>query len=574
MSAPQLGLPQRLFFGRITWIIGISILGILLMLGWSIHRVEKQEHRLAELTLKRVMDEQFSRLTMQLTSMEQSLEQEALYVQAMERNDSSALIQRWQPILLAQPAITTIGLANERGDEHALRVLGSRFTFTSTKHGSERRPPMEVEWSTTGRPPTNAAISTTPSHDPREEPWFSQALEERHGDPVWSSSPENDEVVGSLHVSMLLRPERNDQPYKVLRFTLRPEVLMRGSTEPSNEYATIQLSPTGVPYIPLDSSRMGLVWRKALSIWDARKEKMSYGFTSGEDHYLAQVLPCTLQGTEVLIAAVVDLAPLRKWSGQQRARLYTVCTMLLVLCATLLVAHRRNLRANEQVRRQERRARNRDRELAKAIGEREILDREVHHRVKNNLQVVSSLLNLQAGRITDEASRAEFLRGKRRIDAMALVHHKLYALKNLRSIDLGSFFSDLAKAIQDLYAPDSRSVSHTVETGGTRADADSAIQLGMVLCELLANCYQHAFPYATGGHIDITVMNIETDLYRLVVKDNGKGLDHSTPLTDKPRLGLEIVEALAEQLDGRSHISNGTGTSVEVLFRMRQPTAD
>lgn len=95
----------------------------------------------------------------------------------------------------------------------------------------------------------------------------------------------------------------------------------------------------------------------------------------------------------------------------------------------------------------------------------------------------------------------EFMRGKRRIDSMALVHHKLYRQQDLSAVDAGIFMDDLAKAVAAMYAPDSRDVSHSVDTNGVLCDADTSIQLGTILCELLANCHQHAFPYATGAYI-------------------------------------------------------------------------
>ncbi|HEX2616529.1 MAG TPA: sensor histidine kinase, partial [Flavobacteriales bacterium] len=224
-----------------------------------------------------------------------------------------------------------------------------------------------------------------------------------------------------------------------------------------------------------------------------------------------------------------------------------------------------------RMRKQARRSRTQERELAKALGEREILDREVHHRVKNNLQIVSSLLNLQAHRIPSGHAQNEFLRGKRRIDEMALVHQKLYGQKDLRAIDLAPFLDELTKATAVLFEPDSRRVSHSVDTQGVRADADTAIQLGMIMCELLSNCYQHAFPYATGGHIEIIVRPAGPERFRFTVKDNGKGISKDRLPRDE-QLGLEIVEALADQLDGSVSIGAGPGTAVDVLFRMqRQP---
>ena len=107
-----------------------------------------------------------------------------------------------------------------------------------------------------------------------------------------------------------------------------------------------------------------------------------------------------------------------------------------------------------------------------------------------------------------------------------------------------------------------------MDTADIKTNADTSIQLGIILCELMANCYQHAFPYITGGHVDITVRKGEDDLYRMIVKDNGKGLDRD-PATREAELGLELVEALAEQIDGGVETATADGTRVEVTFRMQ-----
>ena len=243
-----------------------------------------------------------------------------------------------------------------------------------------------------------------------------------------------------------------------------------------------------------------------------------------------------------------------------------VLLVLLAISGTWAFLRKRR---DARVRRfQQLRSQNQERKLAKALGEREVLDREVHHRVKNNLQVVSSLLNLQAMRLAEGKVKEEFMRGKRRIDSMALVHHKLYALQDLRGIDLDLFFRELMDALLKDLDPTNGSVSHEVRTGGVQADADTAIQLGIILSELFINCHQHAFPHGSGGHVEVQLDLVEDRLYRLVVRDNGVGMGERRPDGDT-RLGLEIVEALAEQLDGSLHVTSGsTGTAVEVLFRM------
>ncbi|MBK7297287.1 MAG: sensor histidine kinase [Flavobacteriales bacterium] len=225
------------------------------------------------------------------------------------------------------------------------------------------------------------------------------------------------------------------------------------------------------------------------------------------------------------------------------------------------------------IRKQEKRTRAQEKRLAKALGERDVLNREVHHRVKNNLQVVSSLLNLQSARLEEGEVKEEFMRGKQRIDTIALVHHKLYELQDLRNVDLQLFFTNLITSLAEMHKPESNAVSYEVATYGLKADQDTAIELGIIACELVSNTYRHAFPYATGGHVDIQITNVEGDLFRLVVKDNGRGLSEDQR-QGPGKLGLEIVEAMADQLDGSFHVRTNGGVTFEVLFRMQYKPSD
>jgi two-component sensor histidine kinase len=201
------------------------------------------------------------------------------------------------------------------------------------------------------------------------------------------------------------------------------------------------------------------------------------------------------------------------------------------------------------------------------VGQREALDREVHHRVKNNLQVVSSLLNLQAARIADGPVRHEFMRGKYRIDNMALVHRCLYDQQDLLTVDLQTFFGQLVRALRDRHTPASDRVSVAMDCGGVPADPDTAIELGLIVCELVANCFEHAFPYATGGHVELTVRPLEGPLHRMTVQDNGLGMNQSQAQR-AAHMGLEVVEALAQQLEGTFTLRSELGVRCDVVFRM------
>jgi two-component sensor histidine kinase len=320
------------------------------------------------------------------------------------------------------------------------------------------------------------------------------------------------------------------------------------------------------PLTRLDPGPHVQLWDDAVRAYRARQSVAPFAFDSEDEKWLGQIVPVHLNGATFHSGLIVDLGEIEQWSGKRNTGLWYILALLVLLRLLLTLIFIQGRSADRQVQRQQRRSSQQARHLARAIEEREVLDREVHHRVKNNLQVVSSLLNLQAQRIADEGARKEFMRGKRRIDSMALVHHKLYRQTDLSAVDLGLFIDDLAKAMAAMFEPDSRSVGHSVDTDGILSDADTSIQLGMILCELLANSFQHAFPSPIGGHIQIKVRKQDDGSYKLTVKDNGRGF--AADAVGSEHLGLEVVEALAQQLDGAYTVTNDGGTMVEVTFRM------
>ncbi|MFT3886145.1 MAG: sensor histidine kinase [Flavobacteriales bacterium] len=536
-------------------------------------RSEERTRTLAIMRLDGVMDTQRSRLETVLGTYEWDLAEEAAYISMQDTLSDLALVSRWRPLLEGHYAVSAVGLADERGGERVLLRGDSSWVLRTVKDGLSKGPAIMTAWSMRSNATRQPiAQGTERASDPRTEVWFGHALEDRHGDPVWSGGTDTVNGANELHVSLLIRGRDEHTPYRILRITVSPELALGAMDNQAGVMATLQLSPMGRPYGGPDTSGSGRMWEEALRRWEPKRASTPFTFTDEHVHWMARFVPCTLNGAALFIGAAIDLDQLDAWTRPERIGLWTAAIVLVSLAALLVWAFIRGRRTDEHMRRQARRSRTQERELAKALGEREILDREVHHRVKNNLQVVSSLLNLQAHRIPSDPARNEFLRGKRRIDEMALVHQKLYGQRDLRAIDLAVFLDDLAKAIATLFEPDSRRVSHSVDTQGIRTNADTAIPLGMILCELLSNCYQHAFPYATGGHIEIIVRPAGNERFRFTVRDNGKGISKDRVPRDE-QLGLEIVEALADQLDGSVSVGTGTGTSIDVLFRMQQQPA-
>lgn len=523
--------------------------------------------QLSEVALEHSMNSQRWQLKLQMKSCSQSLNQQAEYISLEDSANGTTLIDRWLPLLRSRFAIMAVSITDERGDEQKLERADSIWRFTSTVRTSSPAETFVQEWpirsSVIPRP-----VVRPPSPDPRVSNWYSQALENRQDEPVWTES-RTKAGKALFQASLLVRSRNSDAFFHVVHFDIDAAALLEGQAPWSPELSNITLSPNGNLYTTLDTSPSGKAWHILLANWrNEHSTALLHEFIDGQE-WVGRILPMELNGTTLYTGALIREGSVAQWTGQGRLAIWTVL-VLLVLLATLLITVFTQSRGTErQLRKHERRSNLQARHLAKVREEREVLDREVHHRVKNNLQVVSSLLNLQAQRVPGEEARNEFMRGKRRIDSMALVHHKLYKQSDLSAVDLAVFLDDLAKAVSAMFEPDSRTVSHSVDTKGICCDADTSIQLGLITCELLANCHQHAFPYATGGHIHIAVRDAGNGNFTLSVKDNGRGFDPAN--VDPSHLGLDVVEALADQLDGTVHTEMDAGTTVEVTFKPVHP---
>ncbi len=553
------GIPER-------WtIITVSVLLVLALglLARSIMLNGNRSEQLGIIALDRSVNSQRWQLGLQMQTFVQGLNQQAAYITLNDSATGAELIQQWLPVLRSRFAINAISSTDDQGNELRLERVDSIWRFTSTVRSS--MPPITrvQEWPVRSSVIPDAVTGPL-APDPRKSTWFSQALENRQDGPVWSESPGKN-GTRAFQLSLLVRNRLREASFHVVHYDIEARVVLEGMAAWSPEVSNIVLSQDGTPISALDSSSTDQPWGAMLRVWrNERSTEIMHRSIAGKD-WIGRVLPLELNGATLYTGALVGVSSLAEWAGQGRKALWTVLVMLVLLATLLVMVFVQSRGAERRVRKHERRSKLQARHLAKALVEREVLDREVHHRVKNNLQVVSSLLNLQAQRVPGAEARNEFIRGKRRIDSMALVHHKLYRQEDLSAVDLKIFLDDLAKAISAMFEPESRTVSHSVDTDGLKCDADTSIQLGMITCELLANCFQHAFPYATGGHIHISVRDRGNGVFVLTVKDNGKGYDPDS--VEPSHLGLEVVEALADQLDGTVHTEFSGGTTVEVAFK-------
>jgi PAS domain S-box-containing protein len=204
--------------------------------------------------------------------------------------------------------------------------------------------------------------------------------------------------------------------------------------------------------------------------------------------------------------------------------------------------------------------------LKASLREKEVLLGEIHHRIKNNLQVVSSLLNLQAQTIQDHRTRAYFQDSQDRIQTMALIHEKLYQSANLTQIDFAEYLRDLATSVVRSSRIGQGRLALELSTEEVCFPTATAIPCGLLLHELLSNCVKHAFPRGRSGTIEVSLHKTPQPTYMLTVRDNGVGLPPGLDVRSTASLGLRLVHLLAAQLHGTLRFESRQGTTVTLTF--------
>lgn len=210
----------------------------------------------------------------------------------------------------------------------------------------------------------------------------------------------------------------------------------------------------------------------------------------------------------------------------------------------------------------------REHELREAIETREAMMREIHHRVKNNLQIVTSLLNLQAKAVQGESAQRAFNDIQTRVRALALVHRYLYESEDLQSVNLAAFLKELAASLQLSYGISQEQVAIEVEADEVWDVSDRAVPLALFMTETMSNALKHAFPQGRQGVIRIVLKAGQDSLVRFSVEDNGIGLTEAQAIAQgaQASLGMSLIKAFARQVDGKLTISGPPGTVVAIEF--------
>jgi PAS domain S-box-containing protein len=235
---------------------------------------------------------------------------------------------------------------------------------------------------------------------------------------------------------------------------------------------------------------------------------------------------------------------------------------------TKLLVHNGNVEGFQAIARDITALKQAEEKIKASLLEKETMLKEIHHRVKNNLQVISSLLNMQSSYLEDEKARQALQESIARVRTMAMIHTQLYQSQDLTKVDFGFFIRDLIGNISQSYGRTESPVMINVDTDKTRIGIDASIPCGLILNELVSNALKHAFPKEKEGKINIT-MRSEDDRVALTVQDNGIGFPKSVDFTKVKSLGLQLVNALVGQMNGKIDIQVDGGTTWTITFPVK-----
>lgn len=209
-----------------------------------------------------------------------------------------------------------------------------------------------------------------------------------------------------------------------------------------------------------------------------------------------------------------------------------------------------------------------ERQLRESLAEKESLLKEIHHRVKNNMQIVSSLLSLQSMRSTNPEVQTAIKDSQNRVKTMGLIHEKLYKTENLSRIDFNDYIKTLTEYLSSTYATASRRVKIAINAKDIFLSADTAIPCGLIITELVTNSFKYAFgdQGMEQGRIEISLTKAGDKRLEMVVSDNGHGLPQGFDIANADSLGMSLVQNLARQLGAKLSFSNGEGAVCKMEF--------
>ena len=241
--------------------------------------------------------------------------------------------------------------------------------------------------------------------------------------------------------------------------------------------------------------------------------------------------------------------------------------IVFIAALSILYAYRNKLKLTNLLQKQKVEITNKNDKLNKLVDEKEWLLKEIHHRVKNNLQVVMSLLNTQSAYLTDKAAQVAITDSQRRVHSIALIHQQLYKSDDVSSISIYRYISELVSYLKDTYS--SAFVKFKIDVDDIELNIVHTMPIGLILNEAITNCFKYAFEPGQKGSIKISLRELGEGNYELIVHDNGKGLPEGFSIDNCNSLGMDLLRGLSGDLNGEFKIYNEDGTVIQIVFNIQ-----
>jgi two-component sensor histidine kinase len=274
---------------------------------------------------------------------------------------------------------------------------------------------------------------------------------------------------------------------------------------------------------------------------------------------LLLLLPVVFQDRVIGLIELVDAEPGRVFTDQE----ISIAQLLANQAGIAIENARLYDRAQQEIAERMRV----EAQIKSSLEEKVVLLQEIHHRVKNNLQIISSLLRLQSQQIHDPQALEVFLESQNRVRSMAMIHEMLYQSEDLSKIDFGTYVQGLASSLIRSYHSRSTALSLSVQVDPISLSPNDAVPCGLIINELITNSIKYAFPNGNAGQVHIAVQEGDNAYVTLVVSDNGIGFPQELDWRNSDSLGLQLVTSLVEQLEGTIELHCEHGTEFEIGFQ-------
>lgn len=251
---------------------------------------------------------------------------------------------------------------------------------------------------------------------------------------------------------------------------------------------------------------------------------------------------------------------------KEKGILYIVAMALGIILITTLYYLRNSRKKRKEIEQKNNLISAKNDTIKESLAEKEMLLKEIHHRVKNNLQIISGILELQHLNISDENAKIILKEGQARIQSIALIHKTLYQSENFNKVPFQSYLTELVQAIQDTYRNAQLKIDTIINANAIELSINTAIPLSLIINEIVTNCFKHAFIGRNHGTITINLSK-EDATYKLMIHDNGNGL----PADFNPKMlhsiGFDLIQGLSKQLEGNFDWRTENGTTITITFK-------